>query len=99
MALPHGVVVGQPVVPAAHDVEGGQVPPGELHRAEEVVADVRAEDRVLALAQLGGEAEEDLLHRLGGNLVLGETLRVCCRYPAPIGHPYLSIIITERNCG
>jgi hypothetical protein len=40
VAFPDGVVVWQPVVPASHDIEGGQVSAAELHGAEQHVSDV-----------------------------------------------------------
>ena len=70
VALPDSVVVWQSVVAAPHDVERGQVPARELHGAEEVVAHVRAEHGVLALAQLGRETQEDFFHGFGGDLIL-----------------------------
>ena len=56
------VVVGQAVVTTAHYVEGAEVATRELHRAEEVVPDVRAEEVVLALGHLGAHAHQQLVY-------------------------------------
>ena len=75
VALPHSVVVREAVVSAPHDVEGGQVAPGELHGAEQVVPHVGAEDCVLALADLRGQTHDDLLQGSGLNLILAKKNR------------------------
>ena len=70
VALAHRVVVRQTVVPAPHDVQGGQISAGELHRAEQVVPDVRAQDRVLLLGQLRREPHQEFLEGLAVNFIL-----------------------------
>ncbi len=72
VALPDGVVVGEAVIAASHDVQGGEVATRELHRAEEHVADVGAEHGVLPLGDLARQAHQDLLDGLGVDHVLEE---------------------------
>ena len=55
--FPDGVVVRQPVVSSSHDIEGGQITPRELHRAEEIVSHVAAEDGILPLTDLTGQTQ------------------------------------------
>lgn len=54
------VVIGQPVVPAPHDVQRAEVPPRELVGSEQFVTDVRAQHRVFTLGQLRGHAQHEL---------------------------------------
>nr|CAD7199333.1 unnamed protein product [Timema douglasi] len=50
---------GSTVVPPSHDVEGAQISPGELHRAEELVPDVGTKNGVLSLGYLRGHPHQE----------------------------------------
>ena len=65
-AAPRRVVVGQARVAAAHDVQRAEIAPRELHRSEQFVAHVRAQDAVLAFGQLRRHAQNQFLHRVHG---------------------------------
>ena len=54
----------------SHDVQSGQVSPGELHRPEELVPDVRAKDVVLLFGDLTRQPHDDLLYSVSGQEVL-----------------------------
>jgi hypothetical protein len=54
----------------SHDVDGSQVTPGELHGPEELVPNVGAEDVVLLLGDLAGQAHQDILDGVGGQKIL-----------------------------
>ena len=69
--FPHSVVVREAAVPASHDVEGGQVPPAEVHGTEQLVPDVAAERGVLALRDLAAHPAEEVLEGAPGDGALG----------------------------